>query len=114
MTLQLTPEALAAAYDYLRTTLPFRRWSLPPASEVRFTVNKDRKARGCHYHTGRQHVIAVSRACIERTDSLMPVLAHEMCHARQTEKGLRRGHGPNFQKMADAVCRHHGFDRALF
>jgi len=29
MTLRLTPDMLAAGYDFLRTTAPFQRWRLP-------------------------------------------------------------------------------------
>src|SRR5215475_4729604 len=36
--LHLTPEALENAYEYLRATLPFRRWNLPHADELVFRV----------------------------------------------------------------------------
>src|SRR6185312_3296203 len=43
MSLRLTPDMLAAAYDFLRTTEPFRRWSLPEADDVGFAVVRDPK-----------------------------------------------------------------------
>jgi len=34
MTLPLTPATLTAAYEFLRTTPPFKGWKLPHADEV--------------------------------------------------------------------------------
>jgi hypothetical protein len=114
MALKLTPDVLAAAYEYLRATLPFRRWSLPPARDVRFRVVRYKWKRGTYGTDYGQHNIFVSEVCIIRTGTLIPVMGHEMCHLRQVMVGVPLGHGPKFQKMADLVCRHHGFDRALF
>jgi predicted SprT family Zn-dependent metalloprotease len=114
MSLKLTPDVLRAAYEYLRATPPFRRWGLPPGEEVHFYVNNLAKSRGEHWSLGDRHHIGISKKCIGSTEALMPVMAHEMCHARQVLIGDRSEHGKPFQKMADQVCRHHEFDRRLF
>lgn len=36
--LHLTLEMLEGAYEYLRTTPPFRRWKLPPGADIEFHV----------------------------------------------------------------------------
>ena len=54
MTLKLTPDMLAAGYDFLRTTEPFRAWRLPDAEEVGLQVAGDNvlalKATGRHLY----------------------------------------------------------------
>ena len=114
MTLQLTPEALAAAYDYLRTTLPFRRWSLPPASEVEFCVTQHKGRFGDHTFFNGRHTIRVSTRKVGRTASLMETVAHEAVHVYCAQRGIRSGHGAEFWKGAALVCRHHGFDEKTF
>ncbi len=48
MTLPLTPEMLRACYEFLRSTPPFRRWSLPPGDEIGFHVTRNRtRIGGC-------------------------------------------------------------------
>jgi hypothetical protein len=41
---------------------------------------------------------------------LLATLAHEMCHLRQEMIGDRGHHSAGFAKMAQRVCRAHGFD----
>ena len=38
MTLSLTPDLLAAAYDFLRATPPFKAWRLPESDDIAHTV----------------------------------------------------------------------------
>jgi len=113
MALSLTPHALAAAYEYLRTTLPFSRWKLPEADEVEFGVTHhlDRDADyGLHR---RQHSIRVSARKVKTTDALVQALAHEMIHAYQdgvVRNGSRRvDHNKEFLRLAKRVCRIHGW-----
>ena len=47
MTLRLTPDMLAAAYDFLRTTVPFSRWRLPEADD-KYEENEARRDAGQH------------------------------------------------------------------
>jgi hypothetical protein len=114
MALKLTPDVLAAAYEYLRATLPFKRWGLPHGSEVRFYIGDWAKSRGEYKFKNPRHQIGVSRRCIVQTGTLIPVMAHEVCHLRQEMLGDRTQHGAVWQRLADQACRHHGFDRALF
>ena len=110
-----TPEMLRAAYTYLQTTSPFRRWKLPPADEVEFHVtrNKD-KAGECESSGGHEPVIRISSRLIGRTLSLMETVAHEMVHLHLDRNGVRSHHGAAFRRCAAQVCRRHGFDPKLF
>jgi hypothetical protein len=113
VTLPLTPHILAAAYEYLRTTPPFRGWKLPSADEVEFCVTQHRDRDGDHsrYHRTDEHIIRVSSYWVKTTDGLMQVVAHEMLHQRQERMNpaIRRGHNPAFLRMAARVCAVHGW-----
>ena len=118
MTLPLTPHVLVAAYKYLRVTAPFRRWALPPADEVEFSVTRHRDREGDHEMRRRkEHVIRVSAHKITTTDLLMQVMAHEMLHAYQDgvlRSGGRVAHNAKFHQLARWVCKRHGWDEAVF
>lgn len=110
----LTPEMMAGAYEYLRTTKPFSAWRLPHADDVEFHVTKHREIVGDHCMHGAKHVIRASAANIGTTAELMRVMAHEMTHAHCDRQGVRGEHGREWQAAADKVCRFHGFDRRAF
>ena len=116
MTLPLTPEILAASYDYLCCTPPFDKWNMPSSEDVKFSVikTKDRTAHYCQRNG--VHVIAVSSAYVGRHESLISSMAHEMVHLHmsQTCWNRRNPHDAAFQKFADQVCRIHEFDRLIF
>lgn len=120
MTLPLTPETLAAAYDYLCTTPPFNKWNLPDSEDVKFTVNKKLKNKFAQYQwTGEQHSIAISAASNGHTSTLLENLGHEMIHLYLEHMGWEsRGnesvHNAAFRKFAARVCKHHGFDPKAF
>lgn len=117
MKLELTPENLAACYEYLRSTRPFRGWKLPPASEVTFKVAKTKKTVGWYTFDGYRHYIYVSSSCVGTSHTLVEVMAHEMVHLDEKEKGTCRTdveHSAHFNRKADLVCKHHGFDRKMF
>lgn len=117
MTLPLTREMLERAWDYFRETPPFKRMKLPPSGDVRFIVGRDKKIAGYHKMANGKHIVGVSSGCIGRTHSLMEVMAHEMIHAHQRETSLHREgveHNAGFLKIAERVCRIHGFDPKLF
>lgn len=113
MTLKLTPKTLEAAYEYLRSTDPFRRWRLPSGASVEFLAlpvqyyghcegpRRKTRARKKFYRWS----IAISTRKIGHTYSLMAVMAHEMIHMR-----AGRSHGKMFKHYAAQVCRRHGFD----
>jgi hypothetical protein len=118
MTLPLTRETKAAAYDYLRTTPPFNRWALPPSDEIKFRLTRNVNVRGYYVPTRKgNHVIGVSCRCIIRTQSLIELMAHEMVHlyqriAKRETSGVE--HNRDFTKLSERVCKCHGFDPALF
>lgn len=111
----LTPDMMAAMYDYMRTTKPFSWWKLPPSESVEFHVTKHKLIVGDHVINEKGvHVIRASTSNIGSTDELARVMAHEMVHAHCDRKGVRAEHGSAFQICADKVCKFHGFDRKRF
>lgn len=118
--LHLTPDALENAYEYLRTTLPFRRMDLPHADNLVFRVMSARDRFG-HFR-GRiktkpeLNEIGVSQRAVHSTDILMATMAHEMIHLYQHEKGgcTRGVHNAQFRRIAARACRIHGFDPETF
>lgn len=123
----VTPETCRAAYEYFRTTLPFRRWKLPDADSVEFRVTKDHKRYGSvNYPTRKGYtirpIVEVSDHLCWCTDELLRTVAHEMVHLQQfnldgwtvVEAGKEYGHGEDFQKMGKLVCRRHGFNWETF
>lgn len=114
MTLRLTPEALAAAYDYLSWTPPFSRWIMPPSKDIDFVIGRRRDRYGHHTVKGGRHEISISMRKVGHTVTLMTTMAHEMLHVRQAEKGVPENHGPQFRKWAASVCKYHGFDPLEF
>lgn len=118
MTLPLSRDVLASAYDYLCTTQPFCEWNLPDSEDVRFRVVKSPLLRGwyCLGEDG-SHTIAISSRCIGQTDSLMRTMAHEIVHLHQGEVKIDSPgseHNRAFWKLAEQVCHFHGFDYRLF
>ena len=118
--LHLTPDSLENAYEYLRTTLPFRRMNLPHADNLVFRVMgaRDRFGhfRGRIKSTPDLNEIGVSIRVVKSTDLLMATMAHEMIHLYQHENGgcTRGAHNAEFERIAVRVCRIHGFDRESF
>ncbi len=110
MTLPLTPHMLAAAYEYLRACPPFKGWKLPDSDSVQFHVTRHRDRYSDHNTVRAEHVIRVSSYCTTTTDTLMQAVAHELIHARQAQTKDRGVHGPRFRRVAEAVCRSHGWD----
>ncbi len=116
MTLSLTKEALAAAYDYLCEFEPFSKWNMPESEDIKFRVMK-RKDRTAHYAmSDGVHEIAVSSAYVGQHDVLLSSIAHEMLHLHmaQTCWNRRNPHDAAFQKFADRICKIHHFDRLMF
>ena len=114
MTLRLTPDMLAAGYDFLRTIAPFSQWGLPESDELGFHVVRH---SGLSADFGVEQgipFIRVSEASNGHTATLLASLAHEMIHLRQHLTGDRELHGPRFKRMATRVCATHGFDPKTF
>ena len=123
MTLPLTPHALAAAYEYLRTTPPFKGWKLPEADAIVFKVARDSPCHGFHQrHTkylsqGSEHCIGVSETSVGHTDTLFRVLGHEMIHMWQSITRAQTAgtvHNAEFRRIARLVCKTHGWDAKHF
>ena len=117
MSLPLTPEALEAAYNYLRTCAPFKGWKLPEAEEVEFHVTRHKDQEGDWEFKNGRHSVRISQHTIGHTDSLMQAMAHEMVHMFQY---ITKSETPNavhnwrFNKLAGVVCRVHGWDAKKF
>jgi hypothetical protein len=119
VTLPLTPETLAAAYDYLVTTPPFRDWGLPESEDVKFKVGRFRTHFAHYQRVGKRHTISASSNSIGQTRTLMEKIAHELIHLHLEELGMdTRGtattHSGAFRRLAAEVCQVHGFDVKAF
>mgnify|MGYP006921374192 CR=1 FL=1 len=121
MSLHLTPEILAAAYTYLRSTQPFHRWKLPPAHEIKFRVvrSKDFEAmyddkKSKRDRPGQAPQVLVSSFNVGHSYSLMEAMAHEMVHIYLFAKKVRAYHGPEFERCKRQICKVHGFDPKRF
>ena len=116
MTLRLTPAMLEAAYEYLRSTPPFRGWRLPHADDVEFRVLNTKDYMALWEKNGTQHRISISDSRVGHTHTLMVAMAHEMVHIRQDRDGTedKQDHNDAFRKHARRICRVHGFDPKEF
>lgn len=119
MTLPLTPEMLAASYDFLSVTPPFSTWNLPPSEDVGFKVVKSRSRFGYYRWDGTRHVIAISANAVGYIGTLMATMSHEMIHLHLEELNMDNRGGTNthngaFRQLAEEVCRFHGFDPKAF
>lgn len=114
MTLRLTPDLIAAGYEYIRCSVP--RWHLPEADEIGFAVVKDTKmfADFCLYKG--EPLIRVSEQMHGHTSTLLGTIAHECIHLYQHLKGLDNGgeHNADFWRRAKRMCALHGFDPKTF
>jgi hypothetical protein len=88
MTLPLTPETLAAAYDYLKSTPPFSSWNLPEAEDVEFKVSNRKGEFGRYQWDGKKHTIAMSAKSIGQTETLLRYLSHEIVHLHLEATGM--------------------------
>ena len=117
MSLTLTPEILRATYALLDSTPPFSGWNLPDADDVVFKVVRDPNLCAWYQMQKGRHVIAVSSAKIGRTFALVEAMAHEMIHVHEEHNRFCRPrvqHGTAFNRLAERVCKIHGFDPKLF
>lgn len=118
--LPLTPEVLAAAYDYLAACPPFSKWNLPDSDDVKFIVARSRQDFARYRWDGKQHTISVSSASVGRTATLLEKMGHELIHLHLEETGMEsktgdeNTHNIPFRKFAVQVCRVHGWDLKAF
>jgi len=117
--LPLTPEVLAAAYDYLAACEPFCKWNLPDSDDIKFRVIRSNKVFAQYVYDGG-HTIEVSSANVGHTKTLMETMAHELIHLHLRLTGMEsKSSNPNvhnmpFRKLAAQACRVHGWDLKAF
>jgi hypothetical protein len=111
MAITLTQEILQTSYTLLRQTQPFNRLKLPPASQVKFQILRGKSVSGDHCHWNGKHHIRISAAKHHTLSAVIMTMAHEMCHVADSSKSA---HGAQFNRLADRVCKWHGFDRGQF
>lgn len=119
MTLPLSKEMLAGAYDFLVTTPPFNKWNMPPSEDIGFKVSRSRKWFARYRWNGSRHTIEVSANSVAYSDTLLAKMSHELIHMHLEELGMEGRGGPDthsgaYRKLAEDVCKHHGFDPKAF
>jgi hypothetical protein len=120
MTLPLTKEMLAAAYDFLCTTPPFSKWNLPDGEDVVFKITRSRSEFAHYRFVDGRHTISVSSAAVGHPATLIRIMAHEAIHLHlemtgmESKGGDSNTHNMAFRKLASHVCRIHGFDPKEF
>lgn len=114
MPLHITPEMVETSYELLRLTPPFKGWKLPHADEVLFSILKTKDRHGDYTFDAGKHHIRISYRRHKTLHALTMTLAHEMVHMRDQITGTHAEHGATFNKLADTVCKYHGFDRGQF
>lgn len=110
----LTPERLAATYDYLRVWPPFSRWALPDSDAVRFRTTERKDV--CGQFTPAPLEIMVSTALHWQIENLMKTVAHEMVHLHQHLRGTetRSQHNGEFKRLSYSICKRYGWDFGQF
>lgn len=122
MTLPLTPEMLEACYEFLKTTPPFCRWNLPHGEDIKFQVGGRPREAGRYVWdpNTKRHYITISKYGVGYTASLMRFMSHEIVHLHLQETGMESPkrseeiHNAAFRKLADKICRYHGYDPKAF
>lgn len=120
MTLPLTPETLAAAYDFLRALPPFSGMRIPESDDVEFAVTRRHDEFGRYQWTGERHRISLSEKTIGSSLKLLQTMAHEMNHLSLEQDGLEsysggmNTHNRHFCRRAVRICKIHGWDAKAF
>lgn len=113
--LTLTPDLLAATWDFLRQTQPFKGWRCYPESdEIGFAVIGASDTHGDFAVENFKPMVRVSAGSVAFTSTLLGVMSHEMAHYRQWHMGQKLTHGRSFIAMRKAICAIHGFDPKTF
>lgn len=110
--MHINPTMMEAAYNLLLTTPPFRGWKMPPSDDVVFVVLRTDRHSADHFiDTKGRHTIRLSHRKHTTLAAVIMTIAHEMAHMKDTSKSH---HGRQWHRLADTVCKHHGFDRGQF
>jgi hypothetical protein len=107
---------LAACYDLLRETKPFKGWRLPPSAKVKFSVTRHKDRAADYTYENGVHHIRVSANRNAHLASVLASVAHEAAHLRQrmVRPEERGEHGAEFHRAAKAICAAHGWDPKAF
>ncbi len=113
--LKLNLDMLAHAYDYLNCQPPFASWNLPHSEDLRFFIKQKPLYAMCQPVNDTYH-ITFSPRLVGSHNTLISTMAHEMIHVHmdQTCGHAKNFHDRTFQRVADRVCKIHGFDRLIF
>jgi hypothetical protein len=117
VSLPLNPKRLAAVYEALRVFPPFNRWSLPPASQVKFRLLRTKKWDADWWIEGGTHHIRLSEGRAGHLNTIFCAMAHEMIHVKQrVARTETRGveHNAEFHRLAERICRRYGWDFKQF
>ena len=117
MTIPLTPETLAAAWDYLCTIPPMSEWGLLPSEDITFRVIKTPRVYGQMSYNKRGYLIEISSAKCGRHDTILSTLCHEAIHMFMHTSCFmdrRNYHDKAFHLLADEAAAIHEFDRKVF
>jgi hypothetical protein len=109
----ISVDTLAAAYELLKVTTPFRGLRLPASHDIIFQLTKDKALAG-YCNLTDATMISISSHFHSQLQPLLVTMAHEMIHLHEFRKYGKAGHGETFQKLAARVCRAHGFDPKVF
>ena len=114
--IDLHPDHLEAAYEFLTRFEPFKSWGLPPSEEVIFSVRRSRDAGSFNLEQNKTPHIMLSMNHIGRIRPLLTIMAHEMIHQYQYQQGTNTKHYHNaeFKALSKEICDIHGWDYLLF
>lgn len=118
--LPITKETVMAAYEYSRTTPPFRAWKLPPAEVVKWHISKSIQHFAQYWWDGEHHHIEVSSRGIGSTSILIEKVHHEIIHLhlkmikKESKNGGPNVHNKHYRRKAARVCLIHGWDVKAF
>jgi hypothetical protein len=108
--LKITPEVVAATWDYLAVILPLK---VPPSDDVRIVCNRNRKILAEWSHcNGASFQVTVNVAKTGALAELVRLVAHEMIHAHQTLAGseTKGQHNADFYRLWRLCARRCGWD----
>lgn len=113
--MRITPDMLAAGYDFLRTTEPFRAWNLPESDDIGFAVLRTNHSADFGVNNGTP-IIRVSERRNKHSNTILMTVAHECIHLYQHLHGLSGGgeHNGDFRARAARICKIHGWDEGNF
>lgn len=116
MALNITTEIVESIYETLRLTPPFKNWGLPHADDLEIHIVRHSDRHADHRFDKGRHRLRVSGKICRSVATVTLAVAHEMVHIREHQLGVKTKTHDNatFRKLADQVCRHHGFERGIF